>query len=86
MLRQLTDLNFNWRGLIFICCQGDMSVRILRPALYSSAEVHFGSSQAREMELFAKIVNVFLLTLLTIVGKVSMVDVCRGPEHISDLF
>ena len=43
-----------------------ISVRILRTVMYPSAAARSGPSQATKINLFATIVNVFKLTLLTI--------------------
>ena len=65
--------------MIFISCQGGMerynSIRILRAVLYPPAEVLFGPSQASKMDIFARTVNFFKLTLPTIFAKSSVVDV-----------
>ena len=54
--------------------------------LYLSAETHSEPSQAPKMNLFAKIVGSFTLTLLIIFLKCIILDVCRDPECISELF
>ena len=53
--------------------------------LHLSAEAHSGHSQAQKINLFARIVNSFILKLLTICVKRFIVDVFRGPEYVSDL-
>ena len=44
-------------------------VLVLRTVMYQSAEAHHRPSQARKLNLFATITNVFKLTLLTIFVK-----------------
>ena len=51
------------------------SIRILRAVLYPPAEVLFGPSQASKMDIFARTVNFFKLTLPTIFAKSSVVDI-----------
>lgn len=63
-----------------------MFICILRTVLYLSAEANSGPSPAPEMDLFARTVNDLILMLLTILVRSFTVEVCRGPEYISDLF
>ena len=43
--------------------------------MYQSAEARPGPSQASKINLFARIVNFFKLTLLTIFGESTIMDV-----------
>ena len=43
--------------------------------MYQSAEARPGPSQASKINLFARIVNFFKLTLLTILGESTIMDV-----------
>ena len=49
-------------------------VGILRAVMYQSEQVHSGPSQTFKINLFARIVNVFKLTLLTIFAKSTIMD------------
>ena len=50
-------------------------VGILRAVMYQSEQAHSGPSQTFKINLFARIVNVFKLTLLTIFAKSTIMDV-----------
>ena len=56
----------------FICLKNERHANLLFHLL---AEAHPGPNQAFKMDFFAKIVNGFKLTLLTILAKSSSVDV-----------
>ena len=53
----------------------ESSVLILRTVLYPIVEAHVETSQASKMDLFARIVNGYILKLLIISTKRSPVDV-----------
>ena len=57
ILKQLTDLNFKMIQSSLVV--RDISAWISNTVLYSPAEAHFEPSQASQMKLFARIVNVF---------------------------
>ena len=59
----------DWNVAIFTCCQGDISVRILRTMQYPGAAAHTGLSQTYKMDVFARTVNSFKLKLLTVFAK-----------------
>ena len=46
--------------------------------MYPPTKAHYGPNGASKMELFAKIVYVFKLMLLTIFAKNSVVDIWRA--------
>ena len=54
--------------------------------LAARMDLRWTLDQAPKMDLFAKIVNGFKLTLLHVSVKSSVLDVCMVPEYISDLF
>ena len=57
----------------------------LRTALYPSAEARYGLSQASKMDFFARIINVFILTLPTTFAKISFHLGClKRLDHTSD--
>ena len=51
---------------LYACCQWDIFVWFSTTMLYSTADAHFGPSQASKMDLFTKIVNGFKVTLMQI--------------------
>ena len=68
-----------WNHFIFTCLPFiQISVWILRAVMHQSPKAHLGPSQASKINLFARIVNVFKLTLLTIFVKSTIMDVWRA--------
>ena len=68
----------DWNDSIFTCFPFiHIFVWILRAVMYQSAEVRPTPSQASKINLFARIVKVFKLTLLTIFVKSIVTDVWR---------
>ena len=61
MLRQLTDLNLISS---LLAVRKISPLEFLKAVLYPPAEAHGEPSQASQVEVFARIVNVFKLTLL----------------------
>ena len=53
--------------------------------MYQSGEAHPGLSQASNINVFARIVNDFKLTLVTFCQKYHY-GCLKGPDYTSDLF
>ena len=82
MHKKIADPTFTGMELIkmvlfFTCHQEDISVWISRIVLKPPVEAHSGPSQASKTDLFARIVNSFILMLLTIFAKRFIGDVWR---------
>ena len=71
MLRQLINLNFKWR--VFIKMMSPLLAVRENFTVYPPAEACSGTSQASIVDLFARIVNGFKSTLLTIFVKMRVV-------------
>lgn len=69
---------------IFTCCQGEISVWILRTVLHLPARAHFGPNQAPEIALFVRITDSFKLMLLTFFVKNMFEGVLNMPLSCCD--
>ena len=68
MILSLLDLHLYISSLV-------RTVRVSKTVMYLSTEARPGPSQTIKIKLFARIVNVFKLTLLTTLVKSTIVDV-----------
>ena len=86
---QLTELNFIMRESVKMM-SSLRAVMEIPPffenlVVYLPEGVHSACSQECKMDLFARLVNVFKLTLLSIFPKCYITDVRRDPEYAPDL-
>lgn len=76
ILRPYTDLNFKWREFAtitpFLLVNEIISMRILKILWYSHVEEHSEPSQVSKIDIFARIINSFELTMINIFAKGSI--------------
>ena len=82
MLKQLTDLNFNL--ILSLLAARYLCAWILKSVLNLPAEEHSGLSQASQMELFGRIVEI--LFKLTVLFFKKIPGMFAGPANTSDIF